>query len=332
MILPRTAFHKLDRRRFGTAGLALAVLIGTAAPAARAETWPSRPLQIVVPFAAGGTVDNVARVLQEPLRARLGQPVIVNNRPGGGGTIGTSAVAKAAADGYTVGLVFDSFATEQHIYRKLPYAARDLTGIATLVRAPMVLVVPASSPYTTLDAFIVAARQAGKVTFASVGAGSSNHLAGELFFDAVGGSGVHVPFKGGGPAITDLVGGHVDSMIASLPLVRQYLDGGQLRALAITSPQRHPALPNVPAVAERAKGFEIHSWVGMVAPAAMPPALIERLGADVAAALRQPAVQKQLEAAGFEVTAGPRSAMDALVRGESERWGRLIRARNIAAE
>lgn len=332
MMMPRQTPHNPQRRRFAAGAAAGLVLALAATGALAADAWPSKPVQLVVPFAAGGTVDNVARVLQEPLRARLGQPVIVNNRPGGGGTIGTGGVAKAPADGYTFGLVFDSFATEQHIYRKLPYAAKDLVGVATLVRAPMVLVVPASSPYTTLDAFVAAAKQAGKVTYASVGTGSSNHLAAELFFEAVGGSGVHVPFKGGGPAITDLVGGHVDSMIASLPLVRQYVEGGQLRALAVTAAQRNAALPNVPAVAERAKGFEIHSWVGMVAPAALPPAMLDRMAGDVSAALRQPAVTRQLEAAGFEVTAGPRTAMDALVRSESERWGRLIRARNIAAE
>lgn len=331
MMQPRPQPFHPQRRRFGAAALAAGLLLA-AGGAGAADAWPNKPVQLVVPFAAGGTVDMVARILQEPLRARFGQPVIVNNRPGGGGTIGIGGVAKAPADGYTLGLVFDSFATEQHIYRKLPYTARDLTGVATVVRAPMVLVVPASSPYRTLDTYVAAAKQAGKVTYASVGTGSSNHLAAELFLEAVGGSAVHVPFKGGGPAITDLVGGHVDSMIASLPLVRQYIDGGQLRALAVTAAQRHPALPGVPAVAEKAKGFEIHSWVGMVAPAALPPALLDRVAGDVAAALRQPAVTKQLETAGFEVTAGPRAAMDTLVRTESERWGRLIRARGITAD
>ncbi|MGF6528054.1 tripartite-type tricarboxylate transporter receptor subunit TctC [Variovorax sp. PvP013] len=311
-------------------GLALcAVMAGAAA----AQDYPSKNVTLVVPFAAGGTVDKVARQIQEPLRARLGQPVIIENKGGAGGTIGMAAVAKSAPDGYTLALVFDSYATEQHIYPKLPYATlRDLTGVSYVARSPMVLVVPAASPYKTLQDYVAAAKKPGAVSYASVGAGSSNHLAAELFHETAGTSGVHVPFKGGGPAITDLLGGHVDSMIASLPLVLPQLQGGKLRALAITSPKRAAALPDTPAVAESYKGFEVYSWVGMVAPAKTPQPVLDGLAADMTAALRNPDVVKRFTEGGFEVVAGSREQMNQLIKAESERWGRVIKARNIVAE
>ena len=302
------------------------------AGAAFAQAYPSRLVTVIVPFAAGGTVDKVARQIQEPLRARLGQQVIVDNRGGAGGTIGMAALAKSAPDGYTVAMVFDSYATEQHIYPRLPYATlRDFTGVSYIARAPMVLVVPAASPYKTLSDYVAAAKK-GPVSYASVGAGSSNHLAAELFHETAGSKGLHVPFKGGGPAITDLMGGHVDSMIASLPLVLQQVQSGKLRALAVTSPQRSTALSGVPAVAETYKGFEVYSWVGMVAPAKAPAAVLDKLAADMSATLRDPEVVKRLSDGGFEVVAGGREPMDRLVKAESERWGRLIQARKIVAE
>jgi tripartite-type tricarboxylate transporter receptor subunit TctC len=178
----------------------------------------------------------------------------------------------------------------------------------------------------------VAAAKKTPVTYASVGAGSSNHLAAELFHETAGSKGLHVPFKGGGPALTDLMGGHVDSMIASLPLVLQQVQSGKLRALAVTSPKRSAALADVPAVAEVYKGFEVFSWVGMVAPSKTPPAVLDKLATDVNATLRDPEVTRRLSEGGFEVVAGDRQAMDQLVKSESERWGRLIRARKIVAE
>ena len=315
-------------------GLALGLGAGLGPPArAQAETYPSRPITLVVPFAAGGTVDKVARQLQEPLRARLGQPVIIDNRAGAGGTIGMASVAKSAPDGYTLALVFDSYATEQHIYPKLPYAtARDFTGVSYLVRSPMVLVVPAASPFRTLQDYVAAAKKPGAVSYASVGAGSSNQLAAELFHETAGTGGLHIPFKGGGPALTDLVGGHVDSMIASLPLVLQHIQGGKLRALAVTSPARNGALPNVPAVAESYKGFEVYSWVGLVAPGKTPAPVLDRLARDMTATLHDPEVAKRLTDGGFDVVAGGREATNRLIASESERWGRLIKSRNIAAE
>ncbi len=314
--------------RIATAGLA-ACLAGKVL----AQGYPEHAVTIVVPFAAGGTVDKVARIVQEDLRKRLGQNVIVDNRAGAGGTIGTTLVAKAQPDGYMVGLVFDSYATEQHMYPRLPYVAeRDLTGVSYVVRSPMVLVVPTSSPYKTLADYVDAAKKNNSVSYASVGAGSSNHLATELFHETAGTSGIHTPYKGGGPAMTDLIGGHVDSMIASLPLVLPHVQAGRLRALGMTSPKRDPRLPNVPAIAERYQGFEVYSWVGMIAPAKTPEAVLNRLTTDMTMTLRDPEVAKRLSDGGFEIVAGDRVAMNRLIREESRRWGRLIKAKNITAE
>lgn len=318
------------RRHVLGACAALAAL-ALAPVSASAQAYPAKPVTIVVPFAAGGTVDKVARQVKDALQDRLGQSVVIENRGGAGGTIGSSMVARSAADGYTVGMVFDSFATEQFIYPKLPYAPADLTGVSYMVRSPMVLVVPASSPYKTLQDYVNASKKPNTVSYASVGEGSSNHLSAELFHESSGTSGLHTPYKGGGPAITDLLGGHVDSMIASLPLVLQHVEAGKLRALAVTSPKREPRLPNVPAVAETYKGFEVYSWVGMIAPAKAPEAALNKLSAEMQAVLRDPKVAQRLHEGGFEVVAGNQAEMNKLLKSESERWGRVIKSRNIVA-
>lgn len=310
------------RRPVQTTLAALAASLALQAPAL-ADTYPERSVVMLVPFAPGGTVDNVARHVQQRLAQELGQTVVIENRGGAGGTIGMAAVSKAKPDGYMMGMVFDSFATEQRIYPKLPYAAQDLTGVAYMVRSPMVLAVAPNTPYQTLAQYVEASRS-GDVSFASVGSGSSNHLAAELFHQTAGTQGIHTPYKGGGPAITDLMGGHVDSIIASLPLVLPHIQSGKLRALAVTAPQRVPALPQVPAMAETYPGLEIYSWVGMVAPAGVPPERLDRMAQAVQTALQDPAVTQRVTDAGFEVVAQGREAMNALVQSESARWGQLI--------
>ena len=315
------------RRRLLGAALALVV----AAPAL-AQNYPAKPVTIIVPFAAGGTVDRVARQIQQVLGSQLGQPIIVENRGGAGGTIGTAALNKAAPDGYTVGMVFDSYATEQHMYPHLPYAPeKDLTGVSYMVRSPMVLAVSEKAAFKTLQDYVQASK-AGGVSFASVGAGSSNHLAAELFHQTAGTQGTHIPYKGGGPAISDLLGGHVDSIIASLPLVLPHIQSGKLRALAVTAPARIHSLPKVPAIAESYPGFEIYSWVGMIAPTRMPAAVRGQLAGAVTATLRDPAVVQRMNESGFEVVAGGPEQMNQLVSAESRRWGQLIKSRKIAAE
>jgi len=316
-------------RHVAFAGLA-ATGIAVHTPAL-AENYPSHPVVITVPFAAGGTVDNVARHIQQRLAGELGQTVVIENRGGAGGTIGMAGVARSKPDGYSVGMVFDSFSTEQHIHSRLPYTEKDLTGVAYMVRSPMVLAVAPSTPYQTLADYVTASKD-GSVSYASVGAGSSNHLAAELFHQTAGTSGLHTPYKGGGPAITDLMGGHVDSIIASLPLVLPHVQSGKLRALAVTAPERVKALPDVPAIAETYPGFEIYSWVGMVAPAGVPDQALDTLSAAVTASLRDPEVSEKVTNAGFEVVAEGRDAMNTLVKNESERWGKLINDINLRLE
>ncbi len=321
-------------QRLAGVGALAAIAVAMAVPAgARAESWPAKPVTLIVPYAAGGTVDKVARQVQDALRKRLAQPVLIDNRAGAGGTIGTGQIARSPADGYTVGMVFDAFATEPFIYPKLPYAShKDLTGVSYMVRSPMVLVVPAASPYKTLQDYVAAAKKPNTVSYASVGAGSSNQLVAELFHEAAGTSGIHTPYKGGGPALNDLLGGHVDSMIASLPLVLPYVQAGKLRALAVTARQRDARLPAIPAVAESHKGFEAYSWVAMIAPAKTPPDVIGKLAASVNATLRDPAIAKVLADGGFEVIAGDSAQANKLIREEAVRWGRLIKDRHIATE
>lgn len=313
--------------------LMLAPALALAPRFAAADTWPAKPVTIIVPYAAGGTVDKVARQVQEGLRKRLAQTVVIDNRAGAGGTIGTAQLARSTPDGYTIGMVFDGYATEPYFYPKLPYAShRDLTGVAYMVRSPMVLVVPAASPYKTVQEYVAAARVPNKVSYASVGNGSSNQLVAEAFHEAAGTSGIHTPYKGGGPAINDLLGGHVDSMIASLPLVLPYVQAGKLRALAMTSRQRDERLPAVPTVSELYKGFEAYSWVALIAPTRTPPDVLGKLTAAMTATLRDPAIAKQLTDGGFEVVAGDASQTNKLIQDESARWGRLIKARHIAID
>lgn len=313
---------------------AAAIGMGLACGAnALAQDYPAKQVIVVVPFAPGGTVDNVARQVQEELSARLKQTVIVENRGGAGGTIGTGTVAKGQPDGYRVGMVFDSYATEAHIYPSLAYSpSKDLTGVSYMVRSPMVLVVPASSAYKTLQDYINASKTPDTVSYASVGAGSSNHLAAELFHETAGTSALHTPYKGGGPAMTDLMGAHVDSMIASLPLVLPHVQAGKLRALGVTSKTRAAQLPDVPAIADTFKDFEIYSWVGMIAPAQTPAAALKRLSDDVNATLKTPAIAARLNEGGFEVVAGGPDQMNALINSESERWGRLIADKKIGQQ
>lgn len=337
MFPTNTAWSHLIRAARQRAPIAAALMLTLASALtprfAGANAWPAKPVTIIVPYAAGGTVDKVARQVQDGLRKRLAQTVVIDNRAGAGGTIGTGQIARGAADGYTVGMVFDSFATEPHFYPRLSYAShRDLTGVSYMVRSPMVLVVPAASPHKTLQDYVAAARVPNKVPYASVGSGSSNQLVAEAFHEAAGTSGIHTPYKGGGPAINDLLGGHVDSMIASLPLVLPYVQSGKLRALAVTSRQRDAKLPAVPAVSELYKGFEAYSWVAMIAPAKTPPEVLGKLTAAMTATLRDPAVARQLSDSGFEVVAGDAPQANKLIQEESARWGRLIQARHIAIE
>jgi tripartite-type tricarboxylate transporter receptor subunit TctC len=297
---------------------------------ALAQQYPTKAVTVVVPFAAGGVVDRVARLIQQPLQAKLGKSIIIENRGGAGGTIGTAHVVKSAADGYTLAMVYDSYATEQHIYPQLPYVtARDLTGVSCMVRSALVLVVSATSPFKTLADYLTASKKEN-LSYSTVGIATASHLAFELLHQKAGTRATMVNYKGGGPSMTDLLGGHVTASFSSLPQIMSHLQSGKLRALAVTSSQRLTTLPDVPSISETFPGFEFYSWVGMVAPAKTPPAILDKLAQTVAVVLQDAHVRQQIQEAGFEVVASGRDEMNKFVTTESNRLGKLIKQLNIS--
>lgn len=319
----------LTRRKFvgGT-------LVATAWAAAdvRAQSWPSRPIRLVVPFPPGGPSDTLARVLAQRLGERLGQPCIVDNHPGAGGTLGSDLVARAAADGHTLLLATTStHSIAPALSPKLPYdAAADFTPIAALADAPGVVLVPQSSPATTLRELIeLARRQPGQLSYASSGIGTIVHLSTEYFKAETGTYIVHIPYRGTALAMNDLVAGTVDllfdSVLTGLPQAR----AGRVRALAVTSLQRSPLAPGLPAVAEVVPGYEAVTWFGLYGPRGLPPELAARLNEVVNGVLAEPEVRERLARMGAEPTGGSAAAFARRVQAETLKWARLAAERGI---
>lgn len=315
---------------FALGGLALAL----AAAAVLAQTWPTRPVRIIVPNATSGLPDVAARLVAAKLADALGQQVLVENRPGAGGTIGTAAAAKAAPDGHTLLAVFDSHATNPHLFRNLPYDTLvDLQPISLLVRGPLVLVVPPGLGPASVEELIALARaKPGAINFASVGPGSPARLLMELLKIDAGIDVTNVAYKGAGLALADLVGGQVDAMFATVPSIRAHWRAGRLHALAITSVRRSGIAPGVPTMSELFPGFTAESWVGMLAPARTPPDILERLNAEILRILAQAEMQERFAEQGLEVAGGTPAEFDRWIRAEMERWGRVIRAQKITIE
>ncbi|MGN8080896.1 tripartite tricarboxylate transporter substrate binding protein [Variovorax sp. 22077] len=327
-------FHRTFTRRvlaslaLSTAGAALLPL------AAAAEQWPAKPIRLIVPYSAGGGADNAARILAQRLGAALRTQVVVDNRPGASGIIGAQAVAKADPDGYTVLYDASTFAVNP-LLRKMPFdAATDLVPVSLALTVPNVLVVPPNSPDADFKAFVARARaQPGKVSFASYGAGSPAHLASELLNREARTGGLHVPYKGGAPAIADVMGGHVDAYFANAGSALGYLQSGQLRALAVTSTRRMAALPQVPTIAESGiPNFEVLEWNGFFVPKGTPRPIVERLSAEVQAAVRDPQTRARLVALGADPVGGSPAEFATFIAGESRSWAQLIKANKIVAE
>ena len=310
-------------------------LLGTAllAPfAAHGEPYPNRPIRIVVPYAAGGAVDIVARTLGQPLSEALKQPVIVDNRPGASANIGMELVAKAAPDGYTLLMASNGIATNMALFPHLAFdAQRDFAPIAKIGYAPLVIVVPAASPAKSLKDLIAMARaEPGKLTYASAGNGSSGHLAGELLKSAAKIDVLHVPYKGGAPAITDLLGERISFMPINPVEVMAHIRGGRLRALAVASDKRFPLLPDVPTVAEAGlPGYEASVWWGLVAPAKTSPDLVRQLNAETNRALANPAIANKLAELGVVVTPGAPDQFTAFIKSQTELWSGVIKSAGI---
>lgn len=307
--------------------LAAAALPGVAA--AQTLAWaPDRPLRVVIPVAPGGSLDILGRVLARHLTTRLGQPVVAENHPGAGSNLAFELVARARPDGLTLLVGSDPLTINPALYPRIGFdPVRDFAPVIEAVRAPQVLVVNPRSPVTSVATFIEWAKeQEGRLTVASQGNGSIGHLAGALFAQQADLRFVHVPYRGGGPAVIDLIAGHVEALFVTLPAAIEHIRGGRLRALAVTGAARSAALPDVPTVAEATlPGFDVVTWQGILAPAGTPRAAIDRLAAELAAILALPEVADDLARQGFAVTADGPDRFAALVRAEAERWPALVR-------
>ena len=324
---------KLPRRKF------LHLAAGAAAlPAvsrvAWAQTYPTRPVRLIVPVAPAGASDITARLIGQWLSERLGQPFIIENRPGAGNSIGTEAVVRAPADGYTLLLVGGFNAVNATFYDKLNYNfIRDIAPVASIVRTPFVMVVNPSVPAKSVPEFIAYAKaNSGRITFGSAGIGGSNHLAGELFKFMAGVNMVHVPYRGIAPALNDLLGGQVQVTFASMPSSIEYISAGRLRALAVTTVSRAEALQDIPTVGEFVPGYEASAWFGIGAPKATPAEIIEKLNKEVNAALADPRMKARIVDLGGDVLALSPADFGKLIADETEKWGKVIRALNIKAD
>ncbi|MFN3730837.1 Bug family tripartite tricarboxylate transporter substrate binding protein [Comamonas testosteroni] len=315
----------------------LITLGATLALAAQAAgNFPDKPVNIIVPFPAGGSTDTVARALALSMGEQLGKPFVVENRPGATGTIGAGAVKRAAADGYTLLVAsLGPFVVTPHMVRNVPYdAGKDFDYITVPVQAPNVLVASPTQKARSVSEVIAALKaNPGKISFASSGNGSSDHLSAELFWQQTGTEAVHVPYKGGAPAITDLLGGQVDFSFQNVNAVLSHLRSGKLRAIAVTGSQRSPVLPDVPTLAEAGvKGAEVYSWQGMAAPKGLPADVKARLAKAAIAAVQQPDVRKRFVEQGLEIVGNMPEEFTRFQAQENERWKQLIQTRKITAD
>lgn len=300
------------------------------------QAWPAKPITIVVPFPPGGSTDMVARAIGTRLTASLGQSVLVDNKAGATGTIGATLVKRATPDGYTLLVTsLGPLVIAPHLIKGMQYdALQDFDLITVAVQAPNVLVVPASSPHNSVaDVIAFEKKNPGKMTFASSGNGSSDHLTAELFWQQTGTSGLHVPYKGGAPAITDLLGGQVDASFQNVNAVVQNIKAGKFKALAVTGDKRSPVLPEVPTLAEAGvKNVDAYSWQAMVAPKGLPPEVRTKLHESTVAALNGPALKQQFNAIGLEVVANTPAQFATFQQAEFARWKKVIETGKITAD
>jgi tripartite-type tricarboxylate transporter receptor subunit TctC len=318
--MPRTPFVR---------ALAVAVAACALLPlAAAAQAWPDRPIRFLMTAPAGSSIDTLGRVLAEKLTARLGQPVIVENKPAAGGTVAVAEVAKSAPDGYTMVLAYNGPLSFGPLLQKLPYdVQKDLAPVIITTSQPNVLAVNAQLPVKDLKELVAYAKaNPGKLNYASVGNGSSSHLNMELLKSVAGFDAVHVPFNGSPPAVTATIQNETQMMFAVMQPLQAQIQAGKLRAIAVTTAKRFPLLPELPAIAESGyPGFEALAWNGVLVPAATPKPVIARLNAEINAVLKMPDVVQKMQAQGFDLIGGTPEDFGALIRGESERWAPVIR-------
>ena len=313
--------------------IAVATLLLAAAPAL---AWPDKPVTLLVPFPPGGSTDTVARTVGTKLQDKLGQTFVVDNKAGATGTIGAAQVKRAPADGYTFLVTsLGPLVVAPHLMKNLPYdAAKDFDPLTVLVQAPNVLVVPAASPHKSV-ADVIAQMKATpeKLSFASSGNGSSDHLTIELFWLQTATSGLHIPYKGGAPAISDLLGGQVDASFQNVNAVLQHINAGKLKALAVTGDKRSPVLPNVPTLAEAGvKGADVYSWQAIVAPKGLPADIRVKMSDALGAVLADAKVKQQFTSVGLEIVGNTPEQFAAFQAKENARWKQLIDTRKITAD
>ena len=312
----------------------LVAVLGTSVLTATAQTYPSKPIRMMVPAAPGGVTDIAARAIAPQMTELLGQPIIVDNRSGAGGVPGTDIVAKASADGYTLLAVFDSFISNPFVFGNAPYdTIRDFAPISLLIRGPQLLVVHPKLGIKSFNDLLAAAKgRRAPFNFATAGAATSSRLSVELFKSTTQMDAMLIHYKGGGPALTDLVGGHVDAMIASAGLVLSQVKSGRLTVLAVTSRERSALVPGVPALSEFVPRFEALSWVGVLAPAGTPRPVVARLNEVLRQAVAQQDARERFAQQGYEIVGSTPEQFGAWIKSESDKWGKIIRERGITAE
>lgn len=314
--------------------LALIALVMLPAFGALAQQYPTRPVRVIMPSAAGGGIDTLARLVSQRLTEKLGHQFIVDARPGATGIIGTGIVAKATPDGYTLMFTWTApLAINPGLYDKLPYdVLRDFAPVILAATTPNVLVVNPAGKVRTVKDYIEAARQApGKIRYGSSGIGGSSHLAGELFATLARVELAHIPYKGTPPALVDIMAGRIESMFAAVAPALPHIRTERLRAIAVTTSKKSAILPDLPTAAETVPGFEAETWYAMVAPAGTPPAIVNRLNQEINAFLKEPATTLSLHQQGFEAVGGTPREFGIYLRSELEKWGKLVKNNNIRA-
>lgn len=331
----KTTPSTLTTRRWLSAGLLLAALAPLAPAIAQDAPYPSKPVRLMVPFPPGGAADTFARFLGDKLGQAWGQPVVVDNRPGGGGIVASQAVAKAPADGYTLLVVTVGHAVNPHLYPKLPYdTEKDLPPVARIATLPSVLVVNPNVPAKTVGELVALAKaQPGKLTYASSGNATTSHVAGAMLANQSKINLVHVPYKGSAPAITDLIGGQVDMIIDPLVSSAQHIKSGKLRALAISTAKRSPLAPDLPTMAEAGvPGYEFSAWFLLLSPSGLPANVTRKINEDVQRLMALPETREKFHTLGAEPGQGNPQELQAFVASEIKRFGELVRASGMRAD
>ena len=313
----------------------IAVVAFAAALPAAAQSYPQRPVRFVVPYAPGGSTDTLARSMGSRLSELLGQQVVVDNRPGANGDIGMAIVARAPADGYSIVLGYiANLAIGPSLYEKMPYdPVKDFAPITQVAGAPNIFVLHPSLPAKTFKEFLAYAKaNPKKVSFASAGVASVGHLTGELLNELAGTDMQHIPYRGSGQAVTDLLGGHIKVMISGMSSTLAHVRSGKLVAIAVTSAKRSPSAPEVPTIGETFPGVEASAWYGVLAPAGTPKPVVARLNADIHKSLQDPAVEKRLASVGFEITYGTPEQFADYIKSEIRKWAKVVKASGAKPE